>query len=154
MRPMANLVSLLKNEIARVARKELRGETRGLKQSAASHRAEMAALKRRLLALERQVRGLSRASAKAAPAMVEERSPPKIRFSAKGLASQRQRLALSAQECGQLVGASGQSVYNWEQGKARPQARHLPAIAALRTLGKREATARLEALRQGPAGSL
>ena len=34
-------------------------------------------------------------------------------------------------------------------GKVRPRAKHLPAIAALRTLGKREATARVESLRDG-----
>jgi hypothetical protein len=30
---------------------------------------------------------------------------------------------------GLLIGASAQSVYNWEEGKARPRAQHLPAIA-------------------------
>src|SRR5436190_2968396 len=39
------------------------------------------------------------------------------------------RARLSAAECALLLGASGQSVYNWEQGKARPQAKHLAAIA-------------------------
>lgn len=68
------------------------------------------------------------------------------RFSSKGLASQRRRLGLSAPDCGLLVSASAQSIYNWEQGKARPLAKHLPAIAALRTLGKKEAAARLERL--------
>lgn len=153
MGPMPNLASLLKSEIARVARKELRGETQALKKAAATHRAEMAALKRRMLELERQLRALGKAGAQKAPAAVEERSPQAIRFSAKGFASQRRRLALSAQDCGLLVGASGQSVYNWEQGKARPQARHLPAIAALRTMGKRDAAARLAALRGETPGS-
>jgi len=31
------------------------------------------------------------------------------------------------------------SIYNWEDGKARPRAQHLPAIFALRNLGRREA---------------
>ena len=55
------------------------------------------------------------------------------------MASQRRRLGLSAAECGLLVGASAQSIYNWEEGKARPRAQHLPAIFALRALGRREA---------------
>ncbi len=71
----------------------------------------------------------------------------KLRFTAKGLASQRRRLGLSALDCGLLVGASGQSIYNWEEGKARPRAKHLSAIAALRTLGKKDAAARLSSLR-------
>jgi DNA-binding transcriptional regulator YiaG len=144
---MPNIASILKSEIARVARKEVRGETLGLKKAAGAYRAEIAALKRRTQALEQELRRLSKASAKAEPVVVSEASSKALRFSAKGLASQRQRLALSADDCGLLVGASGQSIYNWEQGKARPQAKHLPAIAALRNLGKREATARLESLR-------
>jgi len=37
-----------------------------------------------------------------------------------------------------------QSVYNWEEGKARPRAQHLPAIFALRKLGRRQANEILE----------
>jgi transcriptional regulator with XRE-family HTH domain len=51
---------------------------------------------------------------------------------------------LSAAECGLLIGASSQSIYNWEEGKARPRAQHLPAIFALRNLGRREANQILE----------
>jgi DNA-binding XRE family transcriptional regulator len=66
------------------------------------------------------------------------------------LASQRQRLALSAHDCGLLIGASEQSIYKWENGKARPRAKHLPGIAALRILGKKEAAAQLLVLREAP----
>ena len=68
-----------------------------------------------------------------------EESGKALRFSAKGLASQRRRLGLSADACGLLLGASGQSVYNWEAGKARPRASHLVAIVALRGLSKTQA---------------
>ena len=145
---MANIASILKSEIARVARKEVRGETLSLKKAANTYRTEIAALKRRVQALEQELRRLNKTTAKAAPVVPKEVSAQKLRFSAKGLASQRQRLGLSAEDCGRLLGASGQSIYNWEQGKARPQAKHLPAIAALRTMGKREATARLASLRE------
>ena len=57
-------------------------------------------------------------------------------------------LGLSAQAFGDLIGASGQSVYKWEEGKTRPRAKNLPAIAALRTMGKKEAAARLDALQK------
>jgi DNA-binding transcriptional regulator YiaG len=145
--PTPNIASILKSEIARVARREVRGESLGLKKSVVAYRAEIAALKRRTQTLERELRGLSKASAKAAPLIAVEVSSKKFRFSAKSLSSQRRRLALSADDCGLLVGASGQSIYNWEQSKARPHAKHLPAIAALRTMGKREAAARMASLR-------
>ena len=144
---MANIASLLKAAISRVSRKEVRTETWGLKKAVGVYRAEIAALKRRTQALELELRRLSKAHAKAAPVEVQAQPAQKLRFTAKGLAAQRQRLGLSAHECGLLVGAVGQSIYNWEQGKARPQARHLSAIATLRTLGKKEAVARLVSLR-------
>jgi len=150
---MPNIASILKSEISRVARKEVRGETASLKKAVSSYRAEIAALKRRAQALEQQLRHLSKASPKVAPVAADEESSRSLRFSAKGLASQRQRLGLSADDCGLLVGASGQSVYNWEAGKARPRDKLLPGIAALRHLGKKEAAARLLALRAGALAS-
>ena len=45
-----------------------------------------------------------------------------------------------------LVGVSGLTIYNWESGTNRPRASQLPAIAAVRRMGKREALARLEQL--------
>jgi len=142
---MANIASLLKSEISRVARKEVRGETAGLKKALSNYRGEIAALKRRAQALESELRRLGKAAGKAAPAA--DAAPTRaLRFSAKGLAAQRKRLGLSAQDCGLLVGASGQSIYNWEDGKARPRAKHLQALAALRGMGKKEAAARLRGL--------
>ena len=140
------MASLLKSEISRVARKEVRAQTASLKKAVGVYRAEIAALKRRAQALELELLRLSKAQAKAVPVDVQAQ-PAQIRFNAKGLASQRRSLGLSAQDLGLLVGASGQSIYNWEEGKARPRAKHLPALAALRTLGKKEAAARLASLR-------
>ena len=51
---------------------------------------------------------------------------------------------MSAAQCGVLIGASAQSVYNGEEGKARPRAQHLPAIIAFRKLGRRQANEILE----------
>jgi len=53
---MTSVASVLKAEISRVARKEVRGETIGLKKAVAAYRREIAALKRRTQALEQLVR--------------------------------------------------------------------------------------------------
>jgi DNA-binding transcriptional regulator YiaG len=146
---MPNIASILKDEISRVARKEARRETAAVKKAAAAHRSDIAALKRRVLEMERQLRRLSKSTRPSqAIAANDESVPSGVRFSAKSIASQRRRLGLSAAQCGLLVGASAQSIYNWEEGKARPRAQHLPAIFALRTLGRREANERLEALQE------
>lgn len=145
---MPNIAHVLKREISRVARKEIRSETAALKKAVAMHRGEIAALKRRAQALEQRLRRIDRGGApEGASSSPGDAAPSRLRFNAKGFAAQRRRLGLSARECGLLLGASAQSIYNWEQGKARPLARHLAAIGALRTMGKREATLRLESPR-------
>jgi len=142
-----NIAVALKGEIVRLARKELRNEMQHLKKAAASFRSEIAALKRRTQELEKELRRFGKMStSKKERASAPDTEESKIRFSAKGLAAQRKRLGLSAHEIGLLVGASGQSIYNWESGHIRPRRSQLPSIAALRQLGKKEAAARLEAL--------
>jgi DNA-binding transcriptional regulator YiaG len=137
---MSNIATALKGEIARVARKELRGEIEIIRKAAAQYRSEIASLKRRIAVLEQQVKRLGKASPKAAP---EVSTPAKLRFQAEGFAALRQKLGLSADAMGKLLGVSGQSVYKWESGKATPRASQLPAIAKARKLGKREALALL-----------
>jgi DNA-binding transcriptional regulator YiaG len=144
---MPNIASILKLEISRIARKEVRGETQSLKKATASYRTEIAALKRRTRELEDQLRQLGKASVKTKMAPEVVPTAQAVRFSAKGLASQRRRLGLSAEHCGLLIGVSGQSIYNWEQGTTTPFAKHLPAIAALKTLGVRQAAELVESRR-------
>jgi len=142
---MPNIGSVLKSEMSRVARKELRGETAALRKSVSQYRTQIADLKRRLQALEQQVKRMGKAAERAAPPPARPESNGRIRFSAKGFAAQRQRLGLSAAALAKLLGVSALSVYKWESGKTRPRARQLEAIAGLRGMGKREATARLAA---------
>jgi len=147
---MPNIASILKTEISRLARREVRAATDSLRKAASGYRAEISALKRRTQSLEQELRELRRRGTKAvdaAPAL--ESSGEKLRFSAKGLAAQRRRLGLSASDAGLLLGVSEQSIYNWEGGKSRPMARHLPAISALRKLGRRGAAAALASRREG-----
>ncbi|WP_222622050.1 helix-turn-helix transcriptional regulator [Variovorax sp. PAMC26660] len=54
------------------------------------------------------------------------------------LSAHRGKLPLSAADHRRLVGVTGQAVYNWEQGKARPKAEQLERLAFVRGLGKRE----------------
>lgn len=143
---MTNLANTLKSEIARIARKEMRAELDALKKSVGAYRSEIAALKRRANALEQELRRVARAVPKAPPKAVVAPSARKTRFDAKALGVLRQRLGLSAHELGLLVGASGQSVYNWEAGEIRPRDKHLPAIGALRAMGKKAIHARLAEL--------
>jgi DNA-binding transcriptional regulator YiaG len=139
---MPNIGTVLKSEISRVSRKEVRSETQALKKSISQYRSQIADLKRRTQALEQQIKRVRKVSAPAAA--TDEEPGGQLRFSAKGLAAQRRRLGLSAAAVAQLLGVSALSVYKWESGKTRPRARQIEAIAGLRGMGKREAVKRLE----------
>ena len=145
---MPNIANLLKLEISRIARREVRGETQSLKKAVVTYRGEIAALKRRAKSLEDQVRQLAKATTKVKVTPDPGTLMPVTRFSAKALASQRRRLDLSADRLGLLIGVSGQSIYNWEQGSATPHAKYLPAVAALKSLTVRQAAELVEARRK------
>jgi DNA-binding transcriptional regulator YiaG len=136
---MPNIATVLKEEITRLARKELRGVLASLKKSSAQHRTDIASLRRRIKELEGQA---GRVSSRV-PIKAERPSSNKpvkaVRFGAKGFVAQRKRLGLSAAELGILLNCSAQSIYKWEQGETRPRARQMPAIVALRGLSKAQA---------------
>ncbi|QFZ83264.1 helix-turn-helix domain-containing protein [Variovorax paradoxus] len=149
---MPNIASILKAEISRVARKEVRAEIETLKKASVAHRASIAELRRQVSALEKELRKVAKGSARQAPASAAsaagddaDAGGPKRRFSANRLAAHRAKLGLSAAIYGQLVGVSGQTIYHWEQGKARPRAAQLERLATVRELGAREIAERLEA---------
>ena len=143
---MPNIGALLKQEITRLSRREIRGEVQATRKASAQYRKHIAALRRQVATLERKVALLQRRML-ATPSVVTSGSATQnVRFVAKGLKSQRKRLGLSAADYGRLVGVSAQSIYNWEQGHATPRPAQLRIIAALRDVGKRDAQDRLKQL--------
>ena len=139
---MSTFANQIKTEISRISKKEARSESAALKKSSSQYRSDIAALKRRVAALESLVGKLQKTSQKESKVAV----PPEadnLRFRVDGFASLRKKLGVTANEMGALLGVSGQSVYKWEQGKAKPRASQLAAISAARKLGKHAVAERL-----------
>ena len=143
---MPNIGSVLKEEISRLARRELRSQVEGMRKASAQYRRHIAALKRQVAKLESQVSLLQGKVLNNVAAAPDDSSGKRVRFAPKALRSQRERLGLSAADYGRLVGVSAQSIYNWEREAARPRGVQIMRLAALRAMGKREARARLEQL--------
>ena len=143
---MPNLAQTLKEEIARLARRELRRETKTVKKASAQHRRTIAELKRQIKALQRQVALMGRQVGQCCKSAPVTEPGKKVRFTAKGLKSERNRLDLSAADYAKLVGVDLKAIYRWEAGKARPRQAQVVALAGIRGIGKREALARLEQL--------
>jgi DNA-binding transcriptional regulator YiaG len=146
---MPNIATVLKEEILRLARKEVRRQTNVLRKASAQYRKDIAEMNRRVSDLQRRVSPLEKHVLKNAPSQAAEVDAERVRFTAKGLRSQRKRLDLSAADYGKLVGVTGQTIYSWEHGTARPRKQQLARITCLRGMGKREARARLEQLKGG-----
>ena len=139
---MPNIASVLKGEILRLARKEVRKEIESLKKASAQFRSDISSLKRTVAGLEKMNVRLQKSSTKKV-AIKDDSSDANVRFSVKGFASHRKRLGLSAAEMGALLGVSAQTVYHWETGKTKPRKQQLVVIASLRKMGKRQARERL-----------
>jgi DNA-binding transcriptional regulator YiaG len=146
---MPNVGAVIREEITRLSRRESRSQVAVTKKATVRHRHEIATLKRLVAGLARQVALLNRKILRAPPATAASSSAvdgKKVRFVAKGLRSQRERLRLSQPNLGKLLGVSAQTIYNWEHGESRPRAEQLLKIATLRNIGKRDAAKRLKQL--------
>ncbi len=143
---MSTLVSALKHEITRLARKEVAAGTEVLRKANAQYRRDIASLKRQTDVLSKQVAYLERQEKKRVSKRVPVTSAEGKRFSRRGLATHRMKVDLSAADNAQLVGVSAQTIYNWAHGKSKPRVQQLAALLAVRDLGKREAQKRLRLL--------
>jgi DNA-binding transcriptional regulator YiaG len=145
---MPNIAATFRQEITRLARREIRSQTQGLRKASAQFRRDVAGLKRHASKLKSEVTRLERRIGKDGAHQITEADPAKVRFSAKSVIAQRSRLGMSAADYGKLIGVTGHTIYKWEHGSSRPRRAQLSAFASIRRLGKTEALARLEQMRE------
>jgi DNA-binding transcriptional regulator YiaG len=139
---LPNIASVLKDEITRLCRKEIRSQLEPIRAASSNYRKDIAELKRRIAQLERQSTKLRKQLPEAdAPPAEDDR---KLRFVPKGLSSMRKRLGLSIEAFAKLLDVSPQSIYNWQTGKTVPRRAQLEKLASVRSMGKREAQAVLD----------
>lgn len=146
---MPNVAVVLKEEITRLARKEVKHHVAPLKKVIADQRRTIADLKRRLERLERGQGFLEKQEKRRLEDPVDTGAAAAgdtPRFSPKWVAADRKRLGISAKDYAKLVGVSMLTIYNWEKGKSKPRNQQLNAWANVRGIGKREALRRLELL--------
>ncbi len=140
---MPNIAGVLKEEIRRLAKKEIKAQVGSTRQAVARYRSDIANLKRQLGQQEREIKLLKKQQGQP---QTEEEPLDSVRFSARSVKAQRSRLGLSAADYGKLVGVSGMTIYNWEQEKSRPHKAQLAALVAVRGIGKKQALMKLAEL--------
>jgi len=147
---MPDVATTLKQEIARLSRKEVRAVVNPLKKQVQELREAIRDQKQTIAQLEKTVARLS------VLAPVEDATPSpapdetvKVRMTPASIKKLRQRLRLSQRQLGLLMGASTNSVLRWEAGKSAPRQANKAAFATLRRIGVREAKQRLAELEEG-----
>ena len=135
---MGKIESMIKSEIQRLARREIRSTFRPLKREVRSMRLKLSGLMKGFGTLNRITKEqVQRASEQ----FKLESSPEEIkiaRFSPARIRALRLKKGLSQKELGMLIGVSLGTVVLWEKGKITPKAERKGALIALRKLKKRE----------------
>ena len=127
---MPDVATVLKEEITRLARKEVKQQVGPLKMTITEQRRTIAELNRQVAAL---APGVPPTAGEAPPRRgPEARAAKGVRFSPKWVKAHRKRLGLSAQDYGLLAGVSAQTIYIWESGTSKPRATALAGWANVR----------------------
>ena len=137
-----NLMSVLKSEISRLAKKEAKREVAPVKKVNASYRGLIAGLRKRIDSLEKELAGVKRSVPKAEKVLAS-RTEPQGRFwiTGKGVRKLRQRLGLTQAKFGKLIGVSVPTVVNWEKAEGKIDIRKKATMARLQEIkgkGKKE----------------
>ena len=142
---MPNLMTVLKAEITRVARKEAKAALEPLLKQSGDTRSALADLKRRIDVLEKASKRLNVALVKPEPQPEPVSTGTREWISGKGVRSLRQKLGLSQAAFAKLVGVSLNAVCKWESkpGMLRLRDATKAGVMAVRGLNAKEAKTKL-----------
>lgn len=144
---MPNIMSALKSEISRLARKEAKQVVAPVQKASVNYRGLIAGLRRQVDAMQKDLLALRRA-VPGPGAAIQAKAAPEGRFwiSGKGVKALRKRLGLTQAQFGKLVGVSAVTVVKWEAHKGKVNLRKAAAgkLQGLRGIGKRQAATMLE----------
>lgn len=138
---MPNIGTVLKQEILRLARKEVRATVNPLKKRVADLTRSNASLKKKVPQLEKIVVRLQ-SEAEARMLQSVQAGEKKLRGSRLGprsIQAQRKRLKLTRAEFGRLAEVSANTIYLWETGQITPREKSRSVLVGFRKLGMKEA---------------
>ena len=143
---MPNLVAVLRDEIKRLARKEIKKTVDPLRKDNTRLKREVAALKRQVSALTTTTKRLISQTAHLRQKAIdpEAKEFKEARLGPKYISALRRRLKLTREDFALLLEVSGNTVYLWENGRTSPRAEAKARLVDLRRIGVREARRRVE----------
>ena len=135
---MAKIESIIKSEIQRLAKHEVRSVFLPLRREVWGLKLKLSSLIKNFIVLDRFAKEISKAKS-TEPKL--EASPEEVkasRLTPERIAGLRRKLGISQRELGILTGASLGTVASWEKGKFRPKGEKKAALVALRKIRKRD----------------
>ena len=135
---MAKIESIIKSEIQRLAKHEVRSVYRPLRKEVWGLKLKLSNLIKNFAVLDRMAKGLAKTKS-TEPKL--EASPEEVkasRLTPERIAGLRKKLGISQRKFGILMGASLGAVQSWEKGKFKPQGEKKAALVAMRKLRKRD----------------
>ena len=141
---MPDIARGLKDEITRLAKKEVRTGVRPLTRQLRSLRKAVRGQNRQVLDLARVVSKAAKDQEKIAAELPQGEEGKATRISPASIKRHRERLRLSQREMGLLLGVSVGSIVGWESGRSAPREKNRQAFAQLRGMGVRDVRERLE----------
>ncbi len=137
---MAKLESMIKETIARGARRQVRASVVPLRREVFRLRRRVASLQTTLGSLQRSAAAWERTLKGTSPVpKVSEEEAKAARLSPRLILSLRKRLGLSQAGLASLLTVSPPAVAHWEAGESMPAGPNRATLIALRKVGRREA---------------
>jgi DNA-binding transcriptional regulator YiaG len=147
-----NVMGVLRSEIRRLARKEMKEAVRELKRQVAAIRRRLASTKKRMTDVERTARKAVTVRGAVAARKDSRANGTQIRFSPRWVKVHRAKLGMSRRVYSKLIGVSPQTILLWESGKARPRRSALATWRSIRGKGIRELKAAVGGETRGRRG--
>jgi DNA-binding transcriptional regulator YiaG len=141
---MAKLESIIKLEITRLAKHEVRSVYLPLRRDVWGMKVKLSNLIKKFTVLDRLAKEIAKTKS-TEPKL--EASPEEVkasRLTPERIRGLRKKLGISMRELGVLVGATTGAVLSWEKGKFKPQGEKKAALVALRKVRKRDVRNMLE----------
>lgn len=138
---MPSIMTALKAEITRLARKEAKQVVAPVRKASTNYRGLIAGLRKQFDALQKEVAALKRMAPKAEKDLAAAQEPQgRFWITGKGVRTLRRRLGLTQAQFGKLAGVSAVTVANWETRKGKVILRKAAAgkLQGLRGMGKRD----------------
>jgi DNA-binding transcriptional regulator YiaG len=135
---MGKLEGIIKDEIIRLAKREMRMKFVPLRRDVRSLKITASQLRKSVLGLQRFVsQQENQMGTKPVPEVTAE-DMKKARFSPRLIKSLRKHLGVSQKDMAKLAGVTVGAVFQWEKGKFEPKDEKKKVLVSLRKLGRQD----------------